>query len=427
MGTSFALLDEEDRPVEEIISGRVPQEPDVLRSVFSRIPAREAYRITGLQPKKLNSLFLLAKFQRDRPDILERTRTFLMLPDLITFWLTGVKACELSEAGTSWLLDIHTGTWSDRLIHSMNLDRAWFPTIVRPGTITAPLLPSLAGYSHLKETQVIFGASHDTASAFAAVQHRYGGSDNLVQHKGSGWILSCGTWSILGSVEEKPIVSDDAFQGNCANEPAYDDRIMFVSNSVNLWIWEEFCRQLRRQGESYTHEELTWLAETAVETAETDIPLIDPMAPEFLLSEDIIRSIQAHCAGGGERRQGSEYESRGERGQGGGRVPEGPAEIARVILKSLVENYRRQFERHVSIKGELPAVLYLIGGGSRNELLCQWTADALGIPVRAGLPDATALGNGLIQLAALGDIHNRDFPAIIDKSACFATYTPLHK
>jgi rhamnulokinase len=412
MGTSFALLDEHDALTEEVISGRVPQEKAILQSVFDRIPAREAYRITGLQPKKLNSLFLLAKFQRERPDLLESTRTFLMLPDLITFWLTGVKACELTEAGTSWLLDIHARAWSERLLTAMELPTDWFPPIVRPGTVLGPLLPSMGEQTNLRETKVIAGPSHDTASAFAAVQDYYQRGQDQVGGQGprkqagpsdrEGWILSCGTWSIFGSLEDTPIVSEEAFDANCANEPAYDEKIMFVQNSVNLWIWEEFYKQLRAQGYSYTHGKLNQLAGEA----QPEIASFDPMAPEFLLSTDMIGTIQACCQNKGSR------------------VPETHGEIARVILESLVANYRRQYERHVAIQGQAPSLLHLIGGGSRNPLLCQWTANSLGLPVKAGPGNATALGNSLVQLAALGEMGTRDFHHIVEKSSSITYYRP---
>lgn len=393
MGTSFALLDDEDTIIEHIISGRVPQEQEILESVFSRIPAREGYGVTGLQPKKLNSLFLLTKFQRQRPDLLEKTATFLMFPDLINFWLTGIKVSELTEAGTSWLLDIEAKTWSSDLIRRMDLNPSWFTSIVKPGIDLGPLRRALVPHSNLKESRVIAGASHDTASAFATVQYQDTG----------GWILSCGTWSILGSIEKGPVLTEQAFQGNYANEPAYDDSTMFVQNSVNLWIWEEFRRQLEDQGFNYTHEELNRIADKA----DAGIAVIDPMGPEFLLSKDIIDSISKYCEESGQQ------------------VPANHGEAARIILESLVGNYRQQFETHAEIKKATPSLLYLIGGGSRNPLLCQWTANALKTTVKAGPANATALGSSLIQLTALGEIGTGDFNDVVGASCAADIYIPV--
>lgn len=335
---------------------------EVIEAVWARIGAAELYRTTGLQHLAFNTVFQLAA-ARD----LQAAETMLLIPDLITYWLTGNIGAEETNASTTGLFDATTRTWSEPVAAAVGIDQKLLPPLCGPGTSRGTLLPHVTQETGLgKDTRVTAVASHDTASAVAAVP--------AAEH-GFAYI-SCGTWSLAGVELDAPVLSPASQEANFTNELGVDGTVRYLRNIMGLWLLSESQR-------TWATDDLRGLLAQAA-AAEPFGCLVDPDDPSFLPPGDMPERIAAYC-----RRTGS-------------RVPASRGEVVRCILESLALAHRHTLRQAARLADHEITVVHLVGGGSRNELLCRWTADATGLPVVAGPTEATALGNALVQARARG-------------------------
>ena len=337
----------------------------VADRVQARIGPAVLYRINGLQQLQFTTMYQLAASQ------LGAARHLLLIPDLLTYWLTGTMGTEVTNASTTGLLDATLGTWSAPLTEAIGLDPALLAPLRYPGDQAGHLLPEAASHTGLPAlTPVTVVASHDTASAVAAVP---------ATQPGFAYI-SCGTWSLAGLELDAPVLTEASRAANFTNERGVDGTIRYLRNIMGMWLLAESQRTWRAQGRPAQLNVL--LAQAA--KAEPFTAIIDPDAPEFLPPGDMPSRVAAYCQRTGQP------------------VPDGPGAIVRCILESLALAHRRTLHQAAELAGRDIEVIHLVGGGSQAELLCQLTADATGLPVIAGPAEATATGNILIQARAFG-------------------------
>ena len=369
-GVDFALLGRHDILLGNPRHYRDPHTENIMAETFRRVPKEQIFHCTGIQFMRFNSLFQLLALQRDHSPLLEAARSLLFMPDLFHFWMTGVKANELSIASTSQFYDPVARTWAYSLFEQLGLPKAILGDILMPGTRLGTLVPAVAEATGLGRVSVILPATHDTASAVAAVPAR-----------GQDWCyLSSGTWSLMGIEVQTPIIDDRSLQHNFTNEVGVDGTIRFLKNIMGLWLVQECRRSWQRQGHDYSYEELTRLAEQSPPFRS----LIDPDHPDFLLPEDMPQAIARYCERTGQP------------------VPQQPGDYIRCCLDSLALRYRWVLDKLEAMRGRRVEVIHIVGGGSNNRLLNQLTADACDRLVLAGPAEATALGNILVQGIGLG-------------------------
>jgi rhamnulokinase len=323
------------------------------RANLERLGARELYATTGLQFLPFNTIHQLAA-ERDGAR-LAVARRLLLVPDLLAYWLTGEQGAEVTNASTTQLLDASTRTWATALIEEIGVDPALFGDLREPGTVIGPAADG---------TPVIAVGSHDTASAVVGVP----AADRRFAY------ISCGTWSLVGVELDRPVLTEASRAANFTNELGVDGTVRYLRNVMGLWLLQECVRE--------------WGDDVgALLAAASSLPsaaVIDPDDPVFLPPGDMPGRIAEAC-----RRAGQP-------------VPADRPALVRCIVDSLADAHRRAVEDAQELSGTSVDVVHVVGGGARNALLCQLTADACGLPVVAGPVEATAVGNVLVQARALG-------------------------
>jgi len=374
----YGLLDEFGSLIGNPVHYRDSRTAGVMEQVRSTVPDAELYDLCGLQFLPFNTVYqLLAEHIP-----LERAATLLMVPDLLAYWLTGTVGAELTNASTTGLFDVRRRTWSSGLMDRLGIPARLFPELREPGTPIGPLLPSLG----LGEVPVVAVGSHDTASAVAAVPAL---SDDFAY-------ISCGTWSLVGVELPGPVLTEAGRAANFTNEAGIDGTVRYLRNVMGLWLLSE---SVRAWGSPALP---SLLAEAAQVPAFRS--LVNPDAPDFLPPGDMPGRIAAYCAATGQP------------------VPASPAETVRCILDSLALGHRAAVRQAAELSGRDLTVVHLVGGGSQNELLCQATADACGLPVIAGPVEATALGNILLQARSFGLV--KDMRAVVAETQILRRYEP---
>lgn len=388
----YGLLDAEGALLEPPYHYRDSRTAGVAEKVRDTFGARRLYRANGLQHLPFNTIFQLAA--AGGTDHLAAARTLLLIPDLFTYWLTGRIGAEVTNASTTGLLDVRTASWSADLAAAAGVDPALLPPLREPGSPAGNLRPHVARTAGLPPgTRVVRVASHDTASAVAAVP---------ATEPGAAYI-SCGTWSLAGLELAAPVLTEESRAANFTNERGIDGTIRYLRNIMGMWLMEECRRTWAAQGRPQALGPLLAAAGRAAPFA----ALVDPDAPEFLAPADMPAAIAGFCAGTGQR------------------VPGTPGAVVRCILESLALAHRRVLRRAAELAGREITRVHLVGGGSRNELLCQLTADATGLPVTAGPAEATALGNVLVQARAhrlVADLH--EMRRLVAATQPLRTYLP---
>jgi len=379
-GVDFALCDAGGELLSNPYHYRDSRTDGVPEEVFSVVPRAEVYGQTGIQIMQINSLYQLLAFKREHPELYAAADHLLFTPDLFHYWLTGVMKNEYSIASTSQMYNVSSRQWAAELLSRLGLDGRMLGEVVMPGTVLGPLLPALAEeVGAPDDVKVVAVGSHDTASAVAAVPA--GAEKNYAY-------ISSGTWSLLGIESPEPVITEKSLTYNFTNEGATDGGIRFLKNIMGLWIVQECKREWDRQGSSYSYAELAQMAQeygpAAFSIEVNDPRFLKPGSPHDTMPD----RVTAWCT---------------ETGQ---TPPDGPAQVVRGILESLATEYRRTIERIEDTTGSSISELYIIGGGSQNELLCQLAADATGVPVYAGPTEATAIGNLMTQQVALGEIES---------------------
>jgi sugar (pentulose or hexulose) kinase len=329
-------------------------------SVRAPVPAEELYAITGIQHLPFNTIHQIAAAAGT--PALAAARTLLLIPDLLAYWLTGVPGAEVTNASTTSLLDVSSQKWSTALMDRAGIAPSLFPPLRQPGEVIGPV-NALSG-----AVPLIAVASHDTASAVAAVP---ASGQNFAY-------ISSGTWSLAGLELPSPVLTEQSRLANFTNEAGIDGTVRYLRNVTGLWLLQECLR-------CWPDASLDSLLAQARRLPASRF-VIDPDDPVFLPPGDMPARIVSWLADRGEP------------------VPAGPPEIARCILDSLALAYRRALESAQQLSGRHADVVHIVGGGARNGLLCQLTADATGLPVIAGPAEATAIGNVLVQARALGTV-----------------------
>ncbi len=338
----------------------------IAGEVAARIGAAELYAVTGIQQLPFNTIYQLTAAARAGQ--LDGAQTLLLIPDLLAYWLTGEIGAELTNASTTQLYDTRAQTWAAGLIGAAGLPGRLFPPLRRPGSVIGPLRRDIA--PGLPTVPVIAVGSHDTASAVVSVPAA--GPD-------FGYISS-GTWSLVGVELDQPVLTEASRLANFSNEAGVDGTIRYLRNVMGLWLLQESVRGWADAGPPVNLPDLLGAAARQPPL----VTVVDPDDPVFLPPGDMAARIAAAA-----RRTGQP-------------VPDGRPALVRCILDSLALAYRRALRQVQELSGRHIGTVHVVGGGSRNDLLLQLTADACGLPVVAGPAEATALGNILIQARALG-------------------------
>jgi rhamnulokinase len=339
-----------------------------VEAVHALVPPAGLFRRNGLQFLPFNTVYQLAA---EPPARLAPASVMLLLPDLFAYWLTGVARAEVTNASTTGLLDVATRTWDVDLAGALRLPSGLLPPLVRPGEIVGTLLPHVSDATGLpRSTPVIAVGSHDTASAVVAMP----ATDDRVAY------ISSGTWSLVGVELSEPVLTPAARQANFTNEGGVDGRVRFLRNVMGLWLLSECLNTWEIAGSAADFD----LMLSAAARVPAGGPVFDPDDPVFLAPGDMPARIEQACRAAG------------------GAVPADRPALVRCILDSLAAAYARAVDDAVRLTGRDVDAIHVLGGGSRNELLCALTANATGRPVLAGPVEATALGNALIQARARG-------------------------
>jgi len=371
-GVDFGLIDERGYLLENPVHYRDNRTKGMLEYGFSKIPEEEMYQITGNQFMEINTVFQLLALKSQRPELLERAKKLLLMPDLFNYLLTGETAAEYSIASTTQLLDAGRKQWSGRVLKALDLPKEILPEVVPSKTKIGKVRESICEELGIEPADVIAVAGHDTQSAMVAVPAQE--KDFL--------FLSCGTWSLIGTELDEPLINEQSKKCNITNEGGFEGRISFLKNIIGLWMIQESRRQWIREGTEYGFGELEKMALEA----EPLKCFIDPDDPVFLPAGNIPKRIREYCR---------------EKGQ---HIPTTAGEIVRCINESLAFKYRMAKEEIESCVGKTFYRLYLIGGGVQSALLCQLTANACNCEVVAGPVEATVLGNVILQLIESGAV-----------------------
>ena len=392
-GVDFGLLDEDGCLLDNPVHYRDQRTKGLVEESFKSIPQEEFYRLTGIQFMELNTVFQLMALKRQRPVLLERAKTLLFMPDLFNYLLTGEKKTEFTIASTSQLLDAQTGGWSKEVLRRLGLPSGILTPIVLPGETVGPLDPSICAELGLSPAQVVTVASHDTQSAVAAVPTQE--KDFL--------FISCGTWSLFGTELEAPLINEASAAMNITNERGVEGTTTFLKNIIGRWLIQESRRQWQREGQDYSFAQLEKLALAAKPFQ----CFIDPDAPEFVPQGDLPGRVREFCEKTGQY------------------VPQTVGEVMRCIYESLALKYRLTFEAIQNCTGKAYRQIHVLGGGTKDGLLCQMTANSCGVPVLAGPIEATVLGNLAVQFIASGAIESiRQARKIIAQSEAVTPYAP---
>ena len=373
-GVDFGLIDSEGKLMENPVHYRDARTVGLVDEAFKTMPKEKLYGITGIQFMELNTLFQLISLKKYRPWMLERADKMLFMPDLFGYMLTGKMCAEYSIASTSQLIDLDKRMWSKEILDAFGIKESVFAPLVQPGTVLGELSKEVCEECGVDPVPVISVCGHDTQSAITSVPCE----------NGDFAFLSSGTWSLFGTELDKPIVNETSMNINITNEGGFDGSTGFLKNIIGLWLIQESRRQWKREGKEYSYADLEKLALAA----EPFKCFIDPDAPEFVPHGNIPERVREFC------RKTGQY------------VPETVGEIMRCIYESLAMKYRLTFEKLRECTERDYPVIHVIGGGTKDGLLCQMTANSCDRTVKAGPIEATVMGNVAVQLMSDGSVKN---------------------
>lgn len=393
-GVDFGLLDQAGRLVGNIFHYRdarnEPAAHDFLEHVISM---EELYRRTGIQYAPFNTIFQLYAMKTQQPYLLDPAEHLLFLPDLFNYFLTGKIHTDYSDASTSGLLDVRKKDWDWDLIDKLGIPRRIFSAISPSGEVVGTFSKEICEELMIDPAKVISVASHDTASAVAAVPSTE--KDTVY--------ISCGTWSLFGTELDEPNTSDEARECNLTNEGGYHGKIRFLKNIMGTWLIQQSRRYWNRQGHNLSYDDLEQMA-GACTPFQSMIDVDDPL---FLAPGDIPVRVQEYC-----RRTGQP-------------VPQSIGEIMQCIYGSIALRYRYTFDHLKQITGKEYTCIHMVGGGIQDQTLCQLAADTCGVKVVAGPIEATVVGNIMVQLIANGAVESLEKAReIVKASFDCKTYLP---
>jgi rhamnulokinase len=368
-GVDFGLLDQRGNILGSPFAYRNTYTQGAMEEFFQLIPRERIYNLTGIQFLSFNSLFQLFAMKRDNPTFFEKAHDLLFMPDLFYYFLTREKKTEFTIATTSQLYNPVKKGWAIELFDALEISPSIMQKVVQPGTPIGSLEKKIILPLMAKNIPAVAVASHDTASAVAAIPSR-----------GKDWaFISSGTWSLMGIEIKEPIINDLALRLNYTNEGGVEGTFRFLKNITGLWLLQK-CRETWEQKKTIGYDRLVAMAKAAKPFSF----FIDPDWQGFLNPDDMPKAILGYCVRTGQA------------------PPRSPAEFTRGICESLALKYRLVLDEISLISAAPIRRIHVIGGGAKNRLLCQFTANATGIPVIAGPSEATAIGNIMIQARTFG-------------------------
>lgn len=370
----YGLLDRDGQLLGQPFSHRDARTDGIANKVSEQVGAARLYAETGIQQLPFNTLYQLVAAQGSAA--LEAAQTLLLLPDLLGYWLTGVQGAERTNASTTQLYDVRVGRWAAELLGGLGLPERILPALRDAGDLVGPLLPEVAEELGVAaDVPVIAVGSHDTASAVVGVPAE---GDRFAY-------ISSGTWSLVGLELDAPVLTEAARLAGFGNEGGVDGTVRFLKNVMGLWVLSESLRAWRDRRLRDADLPSLLAAAAALEPLRTVVDIDDQrlLAPGSA-SDPMPERVVALAREAGEP------------------VPDTPASVTRCILDSLAVAYRRHLRTAATVADRDIEIVHVVGGGVQNELLCQLTADACGLPVLAGPTEAAALGNVLVQARALG-------------------------
>ncbi|MBE7054163.1 MAG: rhamnulokinase [Ruminococcaceae bacterium] len=371
-GVDFGIIDKNGELVSNPVHYRDARCDNMIEEFKNEMTLENLYDETGIQILNFNTIFQLYYVSKYRKEQLDLADKILFIPDLLNYFLTGVKKNEYTIASTSQMLDPHKRNWNEKLLEKIGLDKELLCDIIKPGEVVGELTDEVCEELQIEKAKVIAVGSHDTASAVVSVPSQ---EDDFVY-------ISCGTWSLFGTELKEPSVTKEGMKSSYTNEGGYDGTIRYLTNIMGLWLIQESRRTWIKQGKEYSFYDLEQLALAS----EGFKCFIDPDYPEFGKPGDIPKRIQQYCE------RTNQY------------VPQTVGEIVRCIYESLALKYKYSFENLKKLAGKDFKSINIVGGGTKDPLLCKMCADACGVNVFAGPIEATALGNIAVQLIAAGEI-----------------------
>ncbi|MBQ8731404.1 MAG: rhamnulokinase [Oscillospiraceae bacterium] len=395
-GVDFGLIGKDGQLLANPVHYRDDRNARAMEEFFTEFDREWLYTETGIQILAFNTVFQLYHLKKHQPELLAQADKLLFMPDLFRYFLTGVAASEYTIASTGALLDPEKRDWSESLFAKADLPKDILCPVTQPGDCSAVLSEKICAELGAKPVPVIPVASHDTASAVVAVPAK---EKDFIY-------ISCGTWSLFGCEELSPRVDAASREANFTNEGGYGGTIRYLKNIMGLWLIQESRRQWQREGQQVTFADLERDA-LAVPAFRS---FIDPDAPDFVAPGNLPRRVAAYCERTGQP------------------VPQTRGEIMRCIYESLAMKYRLTYEFIEELTGRKYASIHMVGGGTKDNFLCQLAATACNIPVVAGPIEATALGNIAVQLMALGEIPDLwEARKVISNSFDPITYAPADR
>ena len=392
-GVDFGLLDADGELIGNPVTYRDARTDNMPAELFEIIGAKEVYERTGIQFLNFNTLFQMYYMCKYKKGEIERADSMLFIPDLLSYFLTGVKKTEYTIASTSQMINPYTRNWDYELLQRAGIKTDLLGEIVMPGTTVGEVTKELCDELGIEPVNVIAVGGHDTASAVVAVPTEV---DDFVY-------ISCGTWSLFGTELNDPVISEAGQISSYTNEGGYGGKIRFLTNIMGLWLIQESRRTWNKQGNDFSFNDL----EKAALACEPFKCFIDPDYPEFGKPGDIPARIQQYCEKTGQY------------------VPQTVGEIVRCIYESLALKYYHSFLNLKNISGKNFDGINIVGGGTKDPLLCQMAANACNTTVYAGPIEATALGNIAVQMIAIGEIKDlKEARKIIKNSFETKKYTP---
>ena len=392
-GVDFGLLDRSGQLMGNPYHYRDVRTDGIPEKAFQKVSKEEIYQRTGIAFQTFNTLYQLLSVRLSNPDLLEKASAMLFIPDLLSYFLTGEKKTEFTEATTSQLLAADSGYWDRQLLKKLDIPDHYLTDLDVPGTKRGKVKKEIASQLGIGEVPLIAVATHDTGSAVAAVP----------ASEGSYAFLSSGTWSLMGVETGRPIINENTLKWNYTNEGCVGGKYRLLKNIMGLWIIQECKREWDRNGEHYSFDDMVRMAESGAPFQS----VIDPDAGLFYYAGDMPEKVQRYC------RRTEQH------------VPQDKGEIIRCVYESLALKYRWSFERLQAILGKSLDALHIVGGGTRNRMLNQFTANALNKPVLCGPTEATAIGNLMVQAMALGEVRNQnEIRQVVKKSFPTENYLP---
>ena len=396
-GVDFVCIGEDGAILRNPLAYRDPHTFGVMEKFFeNEVEKKTVYDITGIQFMNFNSIFQLYAMKLNNDSALKHAEKILFVPDALSYMLTGEAVCEYTIVSTSELLDPRTKDIDPTLLKALGLERSQFGRMITPGTQIGVLTEEVQQMTGLGAIPVIAVAGHDTGSAVAAVPAK----DEKFAY------LSSGTWSLMGIETKDAIINERSYDLNFTNEGGIEGTTRFLKNICGMWLYERCRKEWPEEIRKLSHPEL----QGSAMNVEAFRSIINPDDAMFANPSNMIQAIQTYCK------------------QTNQPVPETPAEICRCIFDSLALRYRQVFTWLAEFASFPLDTLHIIGGGSLNKYLNQFTANSLGVTVYAGPQECTAIGNIMLQAKAMGLVKDIwEMRAIIANSIELVKYTPTDK